>query len=70
MVVDSNGTMLRLTAVEKPVPAPYSILARKVSDIAATVDELAQRGVTFVCGTTAWSRTIVAFAGSTDLPAG
>ncbi len=48
LVVDSNGTMLRLTAVEKPVPAPYSILAWKVSDIAATVNELAQRGVAFV----------------------
>ena len=48
MVVDSNGSMLRLTAVEKPVPAPYSVVAWKVSDIAATVDELAQRGVTFV----------------------
>jgi len=34
--------------VEKPVPAPYSVLAWKVSDIAATVDELAQRGVAFV----------------------
>jgi len=33
--------------VEKPVPAPYSVLAWKVSDIAATVDELAQRGVAF-----------------------
>ena len=48
MVVDSNGTMLRLTAVEEPVPAPYSVVAWKVGDIAATVDELAQRGVTFV----------------------
>ncbi|MDQ3885483.1 MAG: VOC family protein [Actinomycetota bacterium] len=48
MVVDSNGTMLRLTAVEEPATAPYSVVAWKVDDIAATVDELAQRGVTFV----------------------
>ena len=30
------------------MPAPYSVVAWKVGDIAATVDELAQRGVAFV----------------------
>ena len=48
MVVDAHGTMLRLTAVEEPAPAPYSVLAWSVDDIAATVDGLARRGVDFL----------------------
>ncbi|HYZ07037.1 MAG TPA: VOC family protein [Pseudonocardiaceae bacterium] len=48
IVINSNGTMLRLTAVEKPLPAPYSVLAWNVGDIAATVDELGRRGVVFM----------------------
>ena len=48
MVADSNGTMLRLTAVKTAVPAPYSVVAWKVGDIAAAVDELGRRGVPFV----------------------
>ena len=48
MVVDSHGTMLRLTAVEQPAPAPYSVLAWRVDDIVATVDGLARRGVDFL----------------------
>lgn len=48
VVVDAHGTMLRLTAVQTVVAAPYSVLAWKVTDIEAMLDELAARGVEFV----------------------
>ena len=41
------ATMLRLTAVEKPVAAPYTILGWDVVNIAAMVDQLTARGVLF-----------------------
>ena len=47
LVANANGTMLRLTAVEKPVAAPYTILGWDVVNIAAMVDQLTARGVLF-----------------------
>jgi catechol 2,3-dioxygenase-like lactoylglutathione lyase family enzyme len=48
LVADANGTMLRLTAVERPAAAPYTILGWKVADIVSMVDQLTARGVPFV----------------------
>lgn len=47
LVADANGTMLRLTAVQRPVAAPYTILGWNVADIASTIDQLTARGVHF-----------------------
>jgi catechol 2,3-dioxygenase-like lactoylglutathione lyase family enzyme len=47
LVADIEGTMLRITAVDVPAAAPYTVLGWAVDDIAAAVDELAGRGVTF-----------------------
>lgn len=47
LVADANGTMLRLTAVEQPAAAPYTILGWSVGDIASTIDQLTARGVCF-----------------------
>lgn len=47
VVADANGTMLRLTAVEQPAAAPYTILGWNVADIASAVDQLSARGVHF-----------------------
>ena len=47
VVVDVHGRMLRLTAVEEPAAAPYSVLAWSVDDIGTVVDGLAGRGVEF-----------------------
>jgi catechol 2,3-dioxygenase-like lactoylglutathione lyase family enzyme len=47
LVFDANGTALRIQKVKEPVIAPYTALGWMVSDIRATVRELARRGVTF-----------------------
>jgi catechol 2,3-dioxygenase-like lactoylglutathione lyase family enzyme len=47
LVADVGGTMLRITAVPEPAAAPYTVLGWVVRDLAATVDELATRGVRF-----------------------
>jgi catechol 2,3-dioxygenase-like lactoylglutathione lyase family enzyme len=47
LVVDANGTMLRLTAVEHPVAAPYTVLGWSVADIESVIDQLTARGVQF-----------------------
>lgn len=47
VTVDAHGTLLRLTGVGTPTPAPYSVLAWRVDDIESAVDELAGRGVVF-----------------------
>ena len=47
LVADASGTMLRLTAVERPVAAPYTVLGWNVGDIASMVDRLTCRGVHF-----------------------
>jgi len=47
LVVNANGTMLRLTAVAQPVAAPYTILGWNVADIVSMIDQLTARGVRF-----------------------
>jgi catechol 2,3-dioxygenase-like lactoylglutathione lyase family enzyme len=44
---DAHGTQVRITAVETRVAAPYTVLGWGVPDIAATIEELTQRGVAF-----------------------
>jgi predicted enzyme related to lactoylglutathione lyase len=39
--------MQRLTAVERPVAAPYTVLGWDVADIASMMDQLSARGVQF-----------------------
>ena len=46
-VFRAAGTMLRVTVVERVVPAPYTVLGWAVADIAARVHELSARGVVF-----------------------
>jgi catechol 2,3-dioxygenase-like lactoylglutathione lyase family enzyme len=46
-VLDAHGTMLRITAVPSVSPAGYTVLGWRVTDITATVRELAGRGVEF-----------------------
>ncbi len=47
LVAEANGTMLRITAVDEVAPVAYTILGWRVLDIAATIDYLVARGVTF-----------------------
>jgi len=47
LVADANGTMLRLTAVEQPAAAPYTVLGWNVADIGSMIDHLTARGVQF-----------------------
>jgi predicted enzyme related to lactoylglutathione lyase len=47
LVADANGTMLRITAVNQPVAAPYTVLGWHVTDIDSTVDHLVSQGVCF-----------------------
>jgi len=47
LVLDAHGTMLRVSKVEHPSIAPYTVLGWIVDDIAAEVDALAARGVGF-----------------------
>ena len=47
LVADVSGTMLRITAVDRPSAAPYTVLGWAVSDIDAAVDRLTARGVVF-----------------------
>ena len=48
VVLDSGGTMLRLTQVDNHQPQPFTIAGWAVPDIDAAVDVLVGRGVTFV----------------------
>ena len=47
LVFDANGTMLRVSKVEKLTPAQHTVLGWKVADIRAAVRELSTRGVRF-----------------------
>jgi catechol 2,3-dioxygenase-like lactoylglutathione lyase family enzyme len=47
LVFDAFGTMLRVTAVETPSVAPYTVLGWEVTDITAAVRELVKSGVVF-----------------------
>jgi len=46
-VLDANGTMLRVTAVEQVARPGYTVLGWSVTDIAETITELEARGVAF-----------------------
>lgn len=47
LVFDAKGTMLRLAIVGELSPAPWTVLGWEVSDIDASVENLAARGVHF-----------------------
>jgi catechol 2,3-dioxygenase-like lactoylglutathione lyase family enzyme len=47
LVVDANGTMMRLTPVPDFQPQPFTVVGWSVPDISATVEALASLGVTF-----------------------
>jgi len=47
LVYDANGTMLRVTIVEKVNPAGYTVLGWKVPNIAVAARSLAEAGVRF-----------------------
>ena len=44
---DLAGTTLRLTAIEDHQPGQHTVLGWQVADIAATIDALTAKGVTF-----------------------
>jgi len=47
LALDAGGTMLRVQKVGAIDPPPFTVLGWQVTDIAAAVDELGQRGVKF-----------------------
>lgn len=47
LVFDMNGVMLRIGKVAQFTPAQNTVLGWEASDIAAAVDALAEKGVTF-----------------------
>lgn len=47
VVFDAGGTQLRVTLVERVVPAAYTVLGWDVADIEAAVDALVARAVVF-----------------------
>jgi catechol 2,3-dioxygenase-like lactoylglutathione lyase family enzyme len=47
IVMDSNGTMVRIVRVGEFTPAPFTILGWQVDDIHAKVAELSVNGVQF-----------------------
>ena len=47
LVVDANGTRVRITPVPELVPQPFTIAGWEVSDITATARALDDRGVQF-----------------------
>ena len=47
IVMDSNGTMVRIVRVGEFTPFPFTILGWQVGDIHRTVAEMAGRGVEF-----------------------
>ena len=47
IVLDANGTMLRLSKVPEFTPADHGVVGWQVEDIAAMVRQLSERGVTF-----------------------
>jgi catechol 2,3-dioxygenase-like lactoylglutathione lyase family enzyme len=47
IVMDANGTMLRITRVGDFTPMPFTILGWQVDDIDATVTAMAAKGIQF-----------------------
>ena len=48
VVLDANGTMLRVTAVPDFSPAGFTVCGWMVDDIGATIGALTERGVSFL----------------------
>jgi hypothetical protein len=48
LIVRANRSTIRIVRLEKLTPAAYTILGWEVSDIATTVGELVQAGVSFL----------------------
>ena len=46
-VYTAGGTSLRVTLVDRVVPAPYTVLGWTVPDVATVMGDLARRGVCF-----------------------
>lgn len=46
-VFDANGTLLRVTLVDEPPSAPYTVLGWAVPDIEVTIASLRDRGARF-----------------------
>ena len=46
-VYDATGAILRVTLVQRVVPAPYTVLGWVVGDLDTTMDALGGRGVDF-----------------------
>lgn len=44
---DAGGTMLRLTVVEQPAAASFTVPGWNVADVASMIDQLTARGVRF-----------------------
>ncbi len=47
LVFDCNGTMLRVSKVQKATVAPYTVLGWSVRDIREKIQELGKKGVVF-----------------------
>ena len=47
IVMDANGTMLRIVRVGEFTPAPFTILGWQVEDIHKTIAEMSAKGVQF-----------------------
>jgi catechol 2,3-dioxygenase-like lactoylglutathione lyase family enzyme len=47
LVVDANGTTLRVTKMKEVTPAQHTVVGWDVADVAASVQALRERGVTF-----------------------
>ena len=47
LVFEANGTMLRVTTVQKFQPQPFTILGWDVADLDGSVSRLSERGVKF-----------------------
>jgi catechol 2,3-dioxygenase-like lactoylglutathione lyase family enzyme len=47
LVASAGDTMLRLTVIERPAAAPYTVLGWRVADIASVIDQLTESGVAF-----------------------
>jgi catechol 2,3-dioxygenase-like lactoylglutathione lyase family enzyme len=47
LVAEVGSTQLRITQVEVPARAPYTVLGWRVADLETEVDRLVEKGVTF-----------------------
>lgn len=47
LVMEANGTMIRIVRLNDFTPAPFTILGWQVTDIDQSVTELSTKGVTF-----------------------